>query len=48
MDTIKFTKEMAEKLQKEYAKAVQNKNETFIFEGKKLLTDYAKYMNWSI
>ena len=42
MDIKNFTEEMTEKLLKEYEKAVQNKNETFIFEGEKVFTDYAK------
>jgi len=42
MDIKNFTEEMTEKLLKEYEKAVQNKNETFIFEGEKVFTDYVK------
>ena len=44
MDTLNFNSELAKKLQREYAKAVKNKQKSFTFEGTKLLTDYAKYM----
>jgi hypothetical protein len=34
----------AKKLKKEYDNAVKDSKKTFIFEGRELLTDYAKYL----
>ena len=42
--TITFTKQKLEKLKEQYNHSVNNKLESFIFEGQEILTDYAKYM----
>jgi len=41
---IVFDKEKKEKLIKAYKEARSNNKETFMFEGKEILTDYAKYL----
>ena len=41
---IIFTKENTKKLQSIYNKAVKNNAESFLFEGKEILTGYAKYL----
>jgi len=44
METISFDKQKLSDLKKQYDKAVADKKESFIFEGKELLTAYAKYL----
>jgi len=44
MDTIKFTPEKVISLKKEYKKAVDSNQETFMFDGKELVVGYAKYL----
>tara|TARA_Y100000310_G_scaffold7797_1_gene8490 strand:+ start:338 stop:502 length:165 start_codon:yes stop_codon:yes gene_type:complete len=41
---IIFTRENTRKLQSIYNKAVKNNAESFLFEGKEILTGYAKYL----
>lgn len=44
-NSITFTPEKLAQLKKEYEEAVNNKQETFLFDGKhELLVDYAKYL----
>ena len=42
--TIDFNKEKVDKLRKEYNKARANNKTQFVFEGKDILVDYAKYL----
>jgi hypothetical protein len=42
--TITFNHETFKEFKKEYSKAVINNQEIFIFQGKELLTAYAKYI----
>jgi hypothetical protein len=44
MNTITFTYETFKSLKQEYKKAVDNNQESFIFQGHELLTQYAKYI----
>jgi len=41
---IIFTRENTRKLQLMYNKAVKNSAESFLFEGREILTGYAKYL----
>jgi hypothetical protein len=41
---ITFTKDKTRKLQLMYNKAVKNDVDVFLFEGKEILTSYAKYL----
>lgn len=43
-DTINFTPAKVKALQAAYAHAVEIKAEAFTFEGKAVLTSYAKYL----
>lgn len=43
-NTISFNKETYLNLKKEYGVSVKKGKESFVFEGKELLTDYAKYV----
>lgn len=42
--TINFTKNKLIQFKKEYQKAIENKNESFIFNGNEFLVSYAKYL----
>jgi hypothetical protein len=42
--TIIFTKDKLSYLKRRYNKAVKDKEEVFIFEGKEILTSFAKYL----
>jgi len=44
MNTITFDQETFKNLKQEYKKAVEKEQEIFIFQGHKLLTQYAKYI----
>ena len=44
MNTITFNKSTLDSLKLEYSKAVNNKKESFTFQGQTLLTSYAKYL----
>lgn len=41
---INFTREMLEKLKRAYQHAVDSKQEIFTFEGREVLTSYAKHL----
>lgn len=43
-DMLEFTPDLYEKLKKEYNKALEEEQESFEFEGREVLTNYAKYM----
>ena len=43
-NTITFDHETFGSFKKEYSKAVSNNQEIFIFQGRELLTAYAKYI----
>jgi hypothetical protein len=42
-DMVKFTPEKLSDLERYYKKAVKDGEDTFMFEGKEWVTDYAKY-----
>lgn len=44
MGTTNFTPAKAKVLRKLYKRAVAEKQESFMFEGREMLTSYAKYM----
>lgn len=41
---IEFTPEKAEQLRKAYNKAVEEKKDSFVFQGDEFVTSYAKYL----
>jgi hypothetical protein len=41
---IIFTKESKNAFEKEYKKALENKQETFMYSNREFLTEYAKYL----
>jgi hypothetical protein len=43
-DEIIFTREKLAYLKRRYNKAVKDKEQVFIFEGKEVLTTFAKYL----
>lgn len=43
-DSMEMTREKLESLKRHYKSAVEKKKETFEFEGRQLMTGYAKYM----
>ena len=43
-DYINFTPELAEEFKKKYNEAVAEKEESFMFKEKEVLTGYAKYV----
>ena len=44
MADIKFNEEKRDELRKAYEDALRNKKETFMFEGREMVTAYAKYL----
>jgi len=44
MSTIQFTPQLYKELKSAYKKAVETKEEQFIFNGHEFLTNYAKYV----
>lgn len=44
MKTIIFDYQTFSQLKKDYRNAVENKKETFLFQGTELLTEYAKFI----
>lgn len=44
MNTINFTPDKLTKLRKQYLEAIQNGQESFLFEGHEMLVCYAKYL----
>tara|TARA_R100001244_G_scaffold131124_1_gene104008 strand:+ start:149 stop:541 length:393 start_codon:yes stop_codon:yes gene_type:complete len=43
-DNMNFTPELAEEFKKKYKKALAEKEESFMFKGKEVVTGYAKYV----
>lgn len=43
-NTMTFTPDKVKALRKAYAMAVETEAESFIFDGRELLTSYAKYL----
>jgi hypothetical protein len=41
---MNFTKDRADRLRTRYVQAVENGEESFLFDGQELLTAYAKYL----